>query len=249
MDTGKYYLYLDECGDPNLIGYDKEFPIFTLCGILMSESQKAAVELQVRQIKESFFGRSDLILHSRDIRKRQNGFGTLSDNATRQAFYESIDQLMSQRLYTIVSASILKDEYTRRYGKLTDVYALALSFVMERTVFLLDSLTQGHASLKTTIEGRGKREDNALRVSYQRVLAAGTYWADSHRMLNYFGALAVRQKKENIAGLQIADLAAYPIARHLLNPDAPSPAFDIMKANIYTDSQTGKVYGMTAYPR
>ena len=36
----KYYLYIDECGDNNLRNFDEQFPIFTLCGIVVSEDKQ-----------------------------------------------------------------------------------------------------------------------------------------------------------------------------------------------------------------
>ncbi len=36
------------------------------------------------------------------------------------------------------------------------------------------------------------------------------------------------KKAESIAGLQIADLAAYPIAAKVLRPTHPQPAFDVL---------------------
>ena len=33
----KYYLFLDECGDPSLSSFNPTFPLFTLCGILVSQ--------------------------------------------------------------------------------------------------------------------------------------------------------------------------------------------------------------------
>lgn len=35
--ANKFILYLDECGDQNLASFDPQFPIFTLCGIVVSE--------------------------------------------------------------------------------------------------------------------------------------------------------------------------------------------------------------------
>lgn len=35
-NKSKYYLFIDECGDHNLAKYDPGFPVFTLCGILVS---------------------------------------------------------------------------------------------------------------------------------------------------------------------------------------------------------------------
>lgn len=34
----RYYLYIDECGDQNLSNFDEQFPIFTLCGVLVDEA-------------------------------------------------------------------------------------------------------------------------------------------------------------------------------------------------------------------
>lgn len=40
----KYYLYIDECGDQNLENFNPEFPIFTLCGVLVSRENKKKLE-------------------------------------------------------------------------------------------------------------------------------------------------------------------------------------------------------------
>ena len=39
----KYYLFIDECGDHNLAKYDPGFPVFTLCGILVSRQNLNAL--------------------------------------------------------------------------------------------------------------------------------------------------------------------------------------------------------------
>lgn len=42
-DKSKYYLFIDECGDHNLAKYDPGFPVFTLCGILVSRQNLNAL--------------------------------------------------------------------------------------------------------------------------------------------------------------------------------------------------------------
>lgn len=42
-DKSKYYLFIDECGDHNLAKYDSGFPVFTLCGILVSRQNLNAL--------------------------------------------------------------------------------------------------------------------------------------------------------------------------------------------------------------
>ena len=40
----KYYLYIDECGDQNLENFNPNFPVFTLCGVLVSRANKRKLE-------------------------------------------------------------------------------------------------------------------------------------------------------------------------------------------------------------
>ena len=51
---------------------------------------------------------------------------------------------------------------------------------------------------------------------------------------------------ENVVGLQVADLVAYPVTRHVMNPDGVNLAYDVLKGNIFT--LDGKLYGMRVIP-
>ena len=46
-----YVLYLDECGDQNLSSFDPQFPIFTLCGVVVSEEQDKLLADQINSLK------------------------------------------------------------------------------------------------------------------------------------------------------------------------------------------------------
>ena len=117
---------------------------------------------------------------------------------------------------------------------------------MERTVFYLDSLNIKEIELTTIIEKRGKREDATLLAYYNELMDRGTYWVNSARIKRYFKEFQMKAKKDNIIGLQIADLIAYPITRHVLDEEAANLAFDIIQKNIY---KTGdKMYGMKVFP-
>lgn len=242
----KYYLFLDECGDQNLSSFDPSFPIFTLCGVIMSQEQLEVVTDKVKALKREFWGERKIILHSRDIRKCQNGFEIFFDLGVKQRFYEQINEILKENVYVIVCCSILKEPYIRQYGRLNDVYGQSLSYIMERTVFYLDSLSANGIHLTTIVECRGKKEDKALLDYYNKVSDRGTYWVTSARIRNYFKEFEMRRKSENLIGLQIADLVAYPITRHVLDEDAVNLAYDVIKDNIY--QKDGKLYGMKVFP-
>lgn len=244
--TCNYYLFLDECGDQNLSSFDPSFPIFTLCGIIVSKEQLDVLTTKIKTLKKEFWGEKKVILHSRDIRKYQNGFEILFDLDVKQQFYKQINEILKEKMYVIVCCSILKEPYIRQYGRLNDVYGQSLSYIMERAVFYLDSLSKDSIHLTTIVECRGKKEDKALLDYYNKVSDRGTYWVTSARIKNYFKEFEMRRKSEDLIGLQIADLVAYPITRHVLDEDAVNLAFDIIKDNIY--QKDGKLYGMKVFP-
>lgn len=243
----KYYLFLDECGDQNLANFDPSFPIFTLCGIVLSQEQLDIVTAQIDVIKKRFWNDKKIILHSRDIRKCEKGFEVLFDLSTKQQFYQAINEVLAQKIYTIICCAILKEPYIRKYGKMNDVYAQSLSFIVERTVFYLDSVSNQDAKLNVVIEKRGKKEDDNLLNYYNQLLDRGTYFVKPERIKNYFESFEMKWKSQDVVGLQVADLIAYPLTRYILDEQAANPAFEIVKDNIYTDER-GKLYGLKIFP-
>ena len=241
-----YYIFLDECGDQDLTSFDPSFPIFTLCGVIMSQNQLNEINKLINKLKYEFWGKQKIILHSRDIRKCQNGFECLFDLSIKQQFYEMLDSILAQDSYTVISCSILKEPYIRLYGKLHDVYGLSLSFIMERTVFYLDKMNRGNINLIVNVEKRGKKEDKRLLDYYNQLLDRGTYWVTPKRIKDYFKSFEMHWKKEDIIGLQIADLVAYPITRYVLDKQAVNKAYNIIENNIY--KETGKLYGLKVFP-
>ena len=242
-----YVLYLDECGDQNLSSFDPQFPIFTLCGVVVSEEQDKLLADRINSLKMDIWNNTNIILHSRDIRKCQNGFEVLFDLEVKKRFIESVNDILGDDIYIIICCAILKEPYIRQYGKLNDVYGLSLSYIMERVVFYLDSVGKDNIELRTVIERRGKKEDKSLLNYYNQLLDRGTYWVNGDSMKRYFKRFDMRWKSENIVGLQVADLVAYPITRHVLNPNGVNLAYDVLKKNIY--QVDGKMYGMKVFPK
>ena len=245
--ANNYVLYLDECGDQNLSSFDPQFPIFTLCGVVVSEEQDNLLTDRINSLKRDIWNNTNIILHSRDIRKCQNGFEVLFDLEVKKRFIESVNAILGDDIYIIICCAILKESYIRQYGKLNDVYGLSLSYIMERVVFYLDSVGKDNIELRTVIERRGKKEDKSLLNYYNQLLDRGTYWVNGERMRRYFKRFDMRWKSENIVGLQVADLVAYPITRHVLNPNGVNLAYDVLKKNIY--QVDGKMYGMKVFPK
>lgn len=245
-DTTTYYLYLDECGDQNLASFDSGFPIFTLCGILVSEKNLPQFEREINAIKRDFWNDESIIFHSREIRKHQKRFVNLNDNSIKERFYNSINKLLLQNgIYVIVCCAVPKYPCIEKHGKDIDIYGIALSYVLQRSIFYLDEV-ESTGKLRIVVEKRGKREDRNLRDYYNRMLEKGVKYCSEERMKRHIHDFNFSAKSENINGLQIADLIAYPISRYVLYPDKYNPAFDIVEPNIYVSE--GRRLGLKIFP-
>lgn len=242
-----YYLFIDETGDHGLTTLNPDFPLFLLCGTLLSNNAYEQLSDEFNSIKQKLWGNKSVIFHSRDIRKCEKEFVLLFDLDKKQWFYQSINNVVKNCEYVVFASAIQKDEYIKRFGKLSnDVYELALSFIIERAIFFLDEKNEDIKKLFIVIEKRGKKEDKKLSEHFQRLMARGTGYVSAERLKNYGLSIHFKDKKENINGLQFADLAAYPIARHVIEPNRANPAFDLIMNKIY--SKNGKRYGLKIYP-
>ena len=243
----KYYLYIDESGDHGLTNVNPDFPIFLLCGIVISSNENAAINQAFNQVKATFWGRKEVIFHSRDIRKCEKEFSILFDLEKKKLFYEAINESIVNHEYVVIASAIRKEAYIQNFGKLSDdVYELSLSFIIERAIFYLDTIKNPKKELEIVIERRGKKEDKKLEEHFQRLLARGTGYVSADRLTSYNLSIIFRSKRENINGLQMADLIAYPIARYVIEPKRANPAFDLIEPKIYTKGV--RRYGLKIFP-
>ena len=121
---------------------------------------------------------------------------------------------------------------------------MVFSPIMERLLPLLEGLNQNEVRL--VAEARGKREDSELQLAFLRVVNDGTYYIPASRFRKIQFRLEFVPKAMNVIGTQMADLAAYPIARHVLSPKRPNPAFEMIKTKFYQGP--GLVRGLKIFP-
>lgn len=245
----KYFFFLDETGDHGLTYVDPNFPLFLLCGCLFKEDALEKTKAAMDDLKMKYFKTTEVILHSRDIRKCEGPFQILFDLKLKENFYKDLNQMMGDCPYVIISAAIHKEEHVKRYGKSShDPYNTSFSFIMERLMFCTDSLDK-NAEVTVMPEMRGRREDELFLSHYNAVMDAGTFYVDSLRFKNKIKHLKFCKKRDNIAGSQIADLSAYPLARFALNPKEPYIPFNVVKPKLYSDGKGNFLgYGLKVFP-
>jgi len=67
----------------------------------------------------------------------------------------------------------------------------------------------------------------------------GTGYVSPERIQSYCQNIAFKSKSDDVNGIQLADLIAYPVARYVLDPKRANPAFDVLEPKIYAKKDNG----------
>jgi hypothetical protein len=229
MAFSDYIVFADESGDHGMGSIDPEFPLFSLvfC-IFEKELYLREVEPALRAFKFKWFGHDAVVLHEREIRKQLPPFDLLRrDRAGREAFFDELTAMMAGIRMQIYAAVIDKEKHRARYADPWNPYQIAMHFLMEKLCSRL--LAQGQKGRLTHVlfEGRGKGEDQELELEFRRIAAGQAEWGWKRAP---FKAMSFEPvfvaKAANLAGHQISDLIARPLALRALRPDQANRAVE-----------------------
>ncbi len=212
-------LFLDESGDHNLTVIDPNYPVFVLGGVIVDKDYAEGPLTEAFDgFKERMFGRTDTVLHTADIVRNRNGFEGLNNPQFREAFYEKLNSLAGELDYKAVACAIRKNDHFRHYGAAAiDLYRITLHRLSE---LFCDEIGEVRNGGMIVAESRDTILDQDLEHSWSSLRRRNSGYSGAEMIRDRIRSLTFRDKKENIAGLQLADLVVSPIGRHLLGkPD------------------------------
>jgi hypothetical protein len=241
-------LFLDESGDHNLSVIDPQYPLFVLGGIIVDkEHAEGEMERELRAFKREFFGREDIILHTADITRNRLGFERMIEPDFRETCYQKLNAVMRRLQYQVVACGIRKDEHLRAYGVAAlDPYLLSLDVLVERFCLDIGDVAGGGSIIA---ERRGPTLDHQLELAWLNLKVQGTRFLQARAIERRILGLNLRDKTDNIAGLQVADLVVTPVGRYVLGKTIKED-FEIVKSK-FRRSRDGKIegYGLVVLPR
>lgn len=245
LAQSRYIAFLDECGDHSLRKIDKDFPLFLLSTVVVE--RKAYAEQIIPALaafKMRYFAHEGINLHSREIRKAEGPFSLLHNAAVRERFLGELSDMVRRLPFTLFVTAIHKTAYAQRHSAAArNPYELALEYSFEGILHFLEARQENQ--LPVIAEARGQQEDNALRAGFQRLMTQGTDRSGAQRFQKMLCPISFRRKQDNIAGIQVADLCAHPMARHLLHTGISNQAFEVVKPHLYA---SGDIHGLMEYP-
>lgn len=212
-----YIVYVDESGDHALAPLDPHYPIFVLAFCIFEKRHYADLAVQrLAQLKLRYFGHDMVVLHEHDIRKSKGEFRILRRADTRAAFQRDLEALLADVPFTMVASCIRKRAFVEKHGASRNPYHVALQAGLAEVYRFLCERGQQQAVTHVICERRGRREDQELVQEFQRICRASERGRDLGAALR----LIMAAKTSGICGLQLADLVARPIGRHMLQPES-----------------------------
>jgi hypothetical protein len=250
-----YIGYVDESGDHGMETMDPSYPIFVLAFCVFRKDDYAAkVVPAVQKLKFKYFGHDLVILHEHEIRKQTGPFKILRDRDLREAFVSDVANLIDEVPFAVLAAGIDKIALKQKYAHPGNPYGIAVEFLLERLRFYLRNQKSDQGLTHVVFEGRGSREDKDLELSFRQACSA----ENPYRQVTWSYTMAGDDfpfeplfvpKSCNSSGLQLADLVARPIGRHLLNPAQENRAYAVVERKLHR-SPEGKVkgWGLKCFP-
>ena len=163
------------------------------------------------------------MLHNYDIRHAKGEFSFLLPKEKRSLFRGLVSALIKDIPVSIVATAVDKRCLSKHLDN--NPYSLALESCLEQTVSFLEKRGQLQHLTHLIVESRGRPEDEDLTLAFKNI-------SDQTPFKRYPLDIKFANKQTNSSGLQIADLVAHPIGKHVMKREQPNQAFDIVKEKL-----------------
>ena len=213
----RHFVFGDESGTPDLRD-DPEFPVFAVVmGLIEESAYQSTVVPMVEDLKQRHFGDRKAPLHERDIRRKTGLIARLDDDGWA-ALVSDLTSLLHEMPWQISAVAIDKRQPRRTLSARFDPYAFCVNVGLEQVRRHLAEVGVDARLGRIVFEGRGRREDGNVQrevSAFRRVV---------HRSLAVQPEIEFATKASAEVGIELADLIAYPIARHVIDrPQANLP--------------------------
>lgn len=214
-------MFIDESGDHNLDPkkVQSSYPIFILAGCVFDEEYyKERFTPRFNEFKKEFFGNDDLTLHmlelTRPHRSKDKRYLKLREHEFRIKFYAALNKLIFETDFTLIACVIKKVDHVTKYGlEALDPYLLSFDRLLNKMIHGLKE----DQKAKLIAEKRNDNLDNQLELAWLNAKISGTAKVQATILKDKIEDLRMIPKSANEPGIQLADLVASPIGRHILN--------------------------------
>lgn len=201
------YLFIDESGGGNPKGGKSE--CYIVCGCLVLSHKRDEIKIKADQIKFKYWGRTDVIFHSKEIGRKEGAFKILKDKKVAEEFYSDLFNFLSTSTIQLFIALVDQKKALKENWNSQKVYKETADIIIKN--FILALIASGEVRGKLIIESATAEKD----FIYHK--AAGFYLSNGIKDLSItfkdvqdvLTEVSFVTKKNHDIEEQIADLMAY----------------------------------------
>lgn len=216
---------------------NKNNNFFTVTGVYFDLINHNEIQQSVSSLKNEFwedglFKKQRVVLHSKDIRKKQGAFNPKIIDYDK--FIGNLLELLNKLPITIYSCTINKEKHFAKYTfNASPIYELGVEFIIERHCF---NLRRNNKTGTVLLESRGKKEDFFILQKMKQLLEFGNNYNQKSLFSPikgvYFNPKSTSDKLKSYWALEIADVISYYIYNYVKTGDE-SDGFNVIKEKIY----------------
>ena len=205
-DYKEYLLFLDETKPTNFN------PYFCLAGLIISRSvYENTLIPKVNSLKQSFFGRNDIVFHYTDMKNNTGDYQCLTDSKVRSNFWTEYRDILNDTQFFVVGIyfehALMKNFFVSQSN---GNYNIAFYHILDSYMhFLSHNKGYGHIC----IESRTFKQNQHLNDAFFNYVNNGSYFYNSDICKKYLSAMGFLTKLDNCIGLQIADIIPVRLMR------------------------------------
>jgi hypothetical protein len=201
-----YRLYIDESGTSNPLDLQSE--LYVLAGCSVNKNDCHNIKILADQIKFKYWGKTDVVFHSREISRCEGEFSILKDKNIYNEFLKDLDMFLSSSKFKMFF--IIVDKNKARQAGWNDVKVNKDTTLYLVRNFLLTLLTTDSKG-EMVIESASAEKDKYLLDAFAFFLGAGITQpkVDYRTIQNTISSVSFVTKKNNDIEEQISDLFGY----------------------------------------
>lgn len=210
-------MYVDETGNSDMDSSDDpNHRYLSLTGIILNlDYVRLHAKPRMESAKYTFFAAhpdDPLVFHRKEILEGEKAFRSLKNAEKRAGFNAWLLTYLTELEYVAITSVIDKKEHKdKEPGRQRHPYHYCMEVLVERFCYFL----RGAGAMGDVMaEARGGKEDRFLAEAYAEFYESGTSQLDAKFVQRWLTTkqLKIKDKKQNVCGLQIADLIAHPSA-------------------------------------
>lgn len=217
----KYRIYIDEVGNNDLgSSTNPNHRFLCLTGVVFElDYVKNVLTPDIEGLKNKYFEShpdEPVIFHRKEMVNKKHPFKVLANPVVENEFNTEFLHLLDKWKFKSITVLIDKLEHQNKYSTWRyDPYHYCMAIILER--FYLRLKDVGCVG-DMMFESRGGKEDLRLKESFRKIYEHGTDWVNASDLQDTITSkeLKIKPKLANIAGLQVADLVAYPLYRYAM---------------------------------